>query len=67
VPIVACGTTTSRRGRGGEVGVNSLNVIRVAEREIEVVPHLLQAGSRDFTPVDAIVIPRHRAQGAPVG
>jgi 3',5'-cyclic AMP phosphodiesterase CpdA len=67
VPIVACGTTTSRRGRGGEVGVNSLNVIKVAEREIEVVPHLLRRGSEDFVAVDAIVIPRHRAEGAPVG
>ena len=67
VPIVACGTTTSGRGRGDQVGVNSLNVIRVAAREIEVVPHLLTAGGQAFVPVDAIVIPRHRAQGAPVG
>jgi len=67
VPLIACGTTTSGRGRGGEVGLNSLNVIRVAEREIEVVPHLLRPGSTSFTPADAVVIPRHRAQGAPVG
>jgi 3',5'-cyclic AMP phosphodiesterase CpdA len=67
VPIVACGTTTSRRGRGEHVGMNSLNVIRVAAREIEVIPHLLAKGAGAFVPVDAIVIPRHRAQGAPVG
>jgi hypothetical protein len=67
VPIVACGTTTSGRGRGEHVGMNSLNVIRVATREVEIVPHLLRLGALEFTPVDAIVIPRHRAQGAPVG
>jgi 3',5'-cyclic AMP phosphodiesterase CpdA len=67
VPVIACGTTTSSRGRGDHVGLNSLNVIRVAEREIEVVPHLLRPGSTSFAPVDAVVIPRHRAQGAPVG
>jgi 3',5'-cyclic AMP phosphodiesterase CpdA len=67
VPLIACGTTTSGRGRGDQVGVNSLNVVRVAEREIEVVPHLLALGANRFTPVDAIVIPRHRVQGAPVG
>jgi 3',5'-cyclic AMP phosphodiesterase CpdA len=67
VPIVACGTTTSGRGRGEHVGMNSLNVVRVAEREIEIVPHLLRMGAPEFVPVDAIVIPRHRAQGAPVG
>ena len=54
---------------GGAVisGMNSLNVIRVAAREIEIVPHLLAKGAGEFVPVDAIVIPRHRAQGAPVG
>ncbi len=67
VPVVACGTTTSGRGRGDQVGLNSLNVIRVAEREIEVVPHLLRLGSTSFAPVETVVIPRHRAQGAPVG
>jgi 3',5'-cyclic AMP phosphodiesterase CpdA len=67
VPLIACGTTTSGRGRGDQIGVNSLNVIRVAEREIEVVPYLLALGGRAFTPVEAIVIPRHRAEGAPVG
>jgi 3',5'-cyclic AMP phosphodiesterase CpdA len=67
VPLIACGTTTSGRGRGGEVGLNSLNVIRVSDREIEVVPHLLRPGATSFAPVDAVVIPRHRAQGAPVG
>ncbi|MGE0158835.1 MAG: metallophosphoesterase [Gemmatimonadales bacterium] len=64
IPLVSCGTTTSRRGRGDQVGINSLNVIRVGEREIEIVPHLLAPGAEAFAPVDAVVIPRHR--GAPV-
>jgi 3',5'-cyclic AMP phosphodiesterase CpdA len=64
VPIVACGTTTSRRGRGAEAGTNSLNVVRIAPNEVEVLPHRLEAGARDFGPMDPIVIPRHRALGA---
>ena len=64
VPLIACGTTTSRRGRGSEAGVNSLNVIRVARHEVEVLPHRLEPGARDFEPTDTIVIPRHRPSGA---
>jgi 3',5'-cyclic AMP phosphodiesterase CpdA len=67
VPLVACGTTTSGRGRGDQIGINSLNVIKVEAREIEIVPHLLTLGAQAFVAVDAIVIPRHRAQGATVG
>lgn len=36
IPLVACGTTTSSRGRGPEAGVNTLNVVRVAEGEVRV-------------------------------
>ncbi|MSR20256.1 MAG: 3',5'-cyclic-nucleotide phosphodiesterase [Gemmatimonadetes bacterium] len=64
VPLIACGTTTSRRGRGSEAGINSLNVIRVAPHEVEVLPHRLAPGARDFEPAAAIVIPRHRTSGA---
>jgi 3',5'-cyclic AMP phosphodiesterase CpdA len=60
IPLVACGTTTSRRGRATEFGVNSLNVVRVSPREIEIVPHLLAADAGQFAPVDAIVFPRSR-------
>lgn len=70
VPLVACGTTTSRRGRGVEAGLNSLNVVRIAPHEVEILPHRLAPGARDFAPVDPIVIPRHRtlgARGAAVG
>ena len=70
VPLVACGTTTSRRGRGSQRGMNSLNVVRVAASEVEITPHLLGSGARDFAPQAPIRIPRHRAldaRGAPVG
>ncbi len=64
VPLIACGTTTSRRGRGAEKGVNSLNVVRVAPHEVEVLPHRLAAGAKEFEPAETIVIPRHRTSGA---
>ena len=62
IPFVACGTTTSRRGRGHEVGRNSLHVIRVGAGEIEVSPHMLAAGTDAFEPVERIVLPRARAR-----
>jgi hypothetical protein len=67
VPLVACGTTTSRRGRGAEKGINSLNVVRVAPRTVEVVPHRLRPGEREFVAGEPIIIERHRAlaPGAP--
>ena len=61
VPLVACGTTTSRRGRGAEKGINSLNVVRLGTREVEVVPHRLAEGAAEFLPMEPIRIPRHRA------
>jgi 3',5'-cyclic AMP phosphodiesterase CpdA len=70
VPFVACGTTTSRRGRGAEKGLNSLNVVRLGPDEVEVVPHRLESGGDAFVARESIVIPRHRAargRDAPVG
>jgi 3',5'-cyclic AMP phosphodiesterase CpdA len=58
LPLLACGTTTSWRGRGPEAGVNSLNVVRVGAREIEVVPHLMTAGGDRFEPRDPVVFAR---------
>jgi 3',5'-cyclic AMP phosphodiesterase CpdA len=58
IPLIACGTTTSRRGRGPERGLNSLNVVRVQAREIEVRPHVLREGAPDFEFADPIVLPR---------
>jgi len=61
VPLVACGTTTSRRGRGPEEGANSLNVLHVSPRGLEIQPHLLAAGAREFVPVDPMVLALGRA------
>lgn len=63
IPLIACGTTTSRRGRGPEARTNSLNVVRVLGSVIEIVPHLLTADDDEFGPVDAIVFPRTRPAG----
>lgn len=51
VPLVACGTTTSRRGRGSESESNSLNVIRVSDGLIEVTPHRRDFGGSAFEPL----------------
>lgn len=39
LPIVACGTTTSCRGRGSETGQNSLSVIRFSDDDVAVTPY----------------------------
>ena len=66
IPLIACGTTTSRRGRGSEVGWNSLNIVRVGPRDVEVHPHLLAPDGTEFEPVDPLVLPRYRVE-SPVG
>lgn len=63
VPLIACGTTTSWRGRGAERGLNSLNLVRVRSEEIEVVPHVMAEGADDFRPAEPIVLPRRAASG----
>jgi len=60
VPLIACGTTTSRRGRGPEAGANSLNVVRVGARDVEVTPYVLRAGASDFEADDPVTLPRPR-------
>jgi 3',5'-cyclic AMP phosphodiesterase CpdA len=67
IPLIACGTTTSRRGRGPEVGAHSLNVVRVLPRDIEITPHLLAAEDEDFAPLEKITFPRAWAAGAESG
>jgi hypothetical protein len=44
-----------------EKGINSLNVVRLGAREVEVVPHRLAQGATEFLPVEPILLPRHRA------
>jgi 3',5'-cyclic AMP phosphodiesterase CpdA len=58
LPLITCGTTTSWRGRGPEVGLNSLNVVRISPTRIEVVPHLMAEGDDRFEPTEAVVFPR---------
>ena len=66
IPLIACGTTTSRRGRGSEVGWNSLNIVRIGPRDVEVHPHLLAPDATEFEPGDPLVLPRYRV-GVPLG
>lgn len=64
-PLVACGTTTSARGRGGELGVNSLNVVRICSESIEVTPYLLSMREGGFEAGEPTVVPRYRRAGTP--
>jgi 3',5'-cyclic AMP phosphodiesterase CpdA len=58
VPVLACGTTTSRRGRGEEVESNSLNVVRVTESAVEIMPYHLRPGEKEFVEGESVVMPR---------
>lgn len=62
-PVVSCGTTTSRRGRGSEVDLNTFNLIRIGREDIRIVPHRFLAERERFEPVDPIVVARHRTTG----
>lgn len=65
IPLIACGTTTSWRGRGAERHHNSLNVVRVRDDEVEVVPHILEDEGSSFDAQPAIVLPRRASSGTP--
>lgn len=67
IPLIACGTTTSWRGRGPEKDLNSLNVVRVHEDDVEVVPHILDEGGSAFERRERIVLPRRTGSGAAPG
>ena len=58
VPIVACGTTTSRRGRPPEVGANSLTVVCVGAEEVVVTPYLRAPDDADFAAQPTRSFPR---------
>ena len=58
IPIVQAGTTTSSRGRGKELGRNSLNLIRVEESEIQVSVYLYSGASDGFVPGPSHRYPR---------
>jgi len=69
IPLVACGTTASSRGRGPEAGENSLNVVRVGVDAVEVEPHRYDPEVGAFVPGAAHRFPRRGAvpgaSGAP--
>jgi len=53
LPILACGTSTSRRGRGVEAGWNSLSVMRFSAGEVEVTPYRRAPDAEDFEAMPA--------------
>jgi 3',5'-cyclic AMP phosphodiesterase CpdA len=63
VALVSTGTTTSRRGRGIETDLNTLNVVQVGEEAIRVVPHRLWTERGAFEPLEPVTIPRSGAVG----
>ena len=64
VPLVACGTTTSRRGRGPEAGWNSLNVVTLSGSTVEVTPYHLEPGATAFEKRSTMSFPRPRVAEA---
>lgn len=48
LPMLACGTTASSRGRGVESGHNTLNLIRIFDDRFEVTPHAYTAAADAF-------------------
>jgi len=64
VPLVASGTTTSRRGRGVEAHRNSLHVIRFEQDVMRVTPYLLDAGAQDFEKAEEFRFARRKGHDA---
>ncbi len=62
IPLLACGTTTSGRGRGREAGRNGLHVVRVGDREVTVMRHLFDEVAGRFVPGAVETFPRWRAR-----
>jgi len=63
VPLIACGTTTSRRGRGEEVGSNSLCVLRFSPEALEVTPYRRAPTAPSFEALDKLRWPLLRPTG----
>lgn len=58
IPLVACGTTASSRGRGSEAGQNTLNVVRIRADDVEVTSHRFDPESGAFAPGPVRSFPR---------
>lgn len=65
IPLVACGTTASSRGRGVEAGQNTLAVVRLGDEVVEVVPHRLDPAAARFVAAEARTLARPSAGVAP--
>ena len=61
IPMLACGTTASSRGRGPEADRNSLNLVKVTLDSVEVVPHLYDAETGRFEAGAVARFPRRRS------
>lgn len=66
IPLVACGTTASSRGRGPEAGVNTLNVVRLEESTVRVETRRHREGE-GFVVVAERAFPRPRKAPATPG
>ncbi len=58
IPLITAGTATSRRGRGEERGINTVNVLDVMEHQIRGTPHLLENNEGVFEALDTISVMR---------
>lgn len=58
VPLITAGTTTSRRGRGGEIGQNSANVVEVLDDRVNVTPYFFESRGTAFEPSEMISVAR---------
>lgn len=60
IPLLACGTTASSRGRGPETGRNGLLVVRMDDRVVAVTPHFFDGETGRFVPHAEETFPRWR-------
>ena len=58
IAIVHSGTATSSRGRAAEKGRNSVNLLKIDELHIEVIPHWCEAEITGFVARESTVIGR---------
>lgn len=62
IVIVQSGTTTSGRGRARERARNSFNVVRVADRHLEITHYMYFEGLDGFAPFSTHAFPRREAR-----
>ena len=60
LPFLATGTTTSRRGRGVEIGWNSLCVLRFEDSDVDVTPYRRRPDGQAFEPLESLRWPLRR-------